>query len=1056
MESEDMKKSLFLLLMFITVLGCSQWIAMEEGITISSLEKAFNRTPGSLEEFTIESIETWTIHSEKYRCVKLHNPNTIPLFIVLKEIAPDSNGISTISNTFKPGEDDQQAGYRVITEGKGMAQLLQYQTFNWTPLPLETQQTIYVDRYDKWLEVFETDAKNALYASTAANTLFFLAKAGSLAIVAVKTFGGAAPAAANTIAAGASTLKTVIGASVILGKYYAAALDLLKNLVVEYPEDYGVWLSTKYIIGENTSVEARQLKGEIRKQIENVQEYLDWFNLAVSFVDLATDPSSKAGKEIRKYALERFGDLSEFLGDTAGILFNEIDQEKAGETFEQLFKTTATGLYLAGKSTKAIQSAGDIIINESQKAGDAARKSAVALYLYTGLFLELSEILANELHAAITAIENNNWEQVKNRLPKILLYMKLYSDNSVEYYENTIKYHDQLPMPQKWITPDKTEELKKAIDSFRRESEIILMAQQRLADQSIFNEVLYSNLGKARIEILTEPAQPESANRIIYTEKGEMITLFAPNLEDYEFQRWEIEEKQKGITRTDSNPVLQVKVTGDIKAKAIYESKEPHRSEVLFEDFDDADINSNLTLGHVSGDSLLSKDQGINYYRYNSYTIPPVLTMMGTRTTLHFDIPQAHHGFITIKDVFEKHKEKDFLLSYDFFIKEKKGENVTSLFASTSYPGNPAFAVNYSNNTLIVIGSVIKNNEKELEINLYESWNKFELSYSHEQKSFSIFINGKLLTKHLLEKEMEFLSPYIGNGQGSHRSYVSDIYYDNLSISFFENTVETTVTNFPYAGEMILVKGGTFQMGNTRGDSEGRDSETPVHTVNLTYDYHIGKYEVTFDEYDAYIEETDKSNDKVLEVKPIVYVNWWDAISYCNWLSEKEGLGIAYDEKGNLLDKDGNITSDITKVVGYRLPTEVEWEYAARGGHESTGDYKYAGSNTLKEVGWYRENSELVAHEVGEKKPNELGLYDMSGNVWEWCHDWHGDYADRTQTNPTGPINGSYRAIRSGSWRSYMGSCRITFRYGNGSGGQQGSDPNDSFDNLGFRIARTK
>jgi len=276
-----------------------------------------------------------------------------------------------------------------------------------------------------------------------------------------------------------------------------------------------------------------------------------------------------------------------------------------------------------------------------------------------------------------------------------------------------------------------------------------------------------------------------------------------------------------------------------------------------------------------------------------------------------------------------------------------------------------------------------------------------------------------------------------------------------------------------FSSGMVLVEGGAFQMGNTRGDSEGDEKEKPVHTVTLTYDFWIGITEVTFDQYDEYCLATGKRQPSDWGwgrgSRPVINVSWWDAIRFCNWLSEKEGREVAYDMQGNLLDGTGKRTHDITQVRGYRLPTEAEWEYAARGGQKSTMDFKYAGSNNLSSVGWYWQNSgdhylrgddndwdwnkietnQGKTHPVGVKSPNELGLYDMSGSVWEWCYDWHDSswYKNGNQINPIGPSTPTSQKIdRGGGWYSFALDCRVADR---------GSTPIDTKGVLGFRLCRT-
>lgn len=252
----------------------------------------------------------------------------------------------------------------------------------------------------------------------------------------------------------------------------------------------------------------------------------------------------------------------------------------------------------------------------------------------------------------------------------------------------------------------------------------------------------------------------------------------------------------------------------------------------------------------------------------------------------------------------------------------------------------------------------------------------------------------------------------------------------------------------------------TFLMGNTPNYSGGDDDEKPVHGVVFTYEYEIGAYEVTFNQYDAYLLATGHPTSTVSDSgwgrgnRPVINVSWQDAVRYCNWLSDQVGLPRAYSETTwDLLDASGATTTDITTVKGWRLPTEAEWEYAARGGAADIvdgieeHDYLYSGSDTLNEVGWYTSNSDSKTQPVGQKKANELGLYDMSGNAWEWCHDRYGRYSGTIQTNPTGPSSGSPRVVRGGSWINYEQVCRAANRYNYA--------PALSYSSLGFRVART-
>lgn len=236
--------------------------------------------------------------------------------------------------------------------------------------------------------------------------------------------------------------------------------------------------------------------------------------------------------------------------------------------------------------------------------------------------------------------------------------------------------------------------------------------------------------------------------------------------------------------------------------------------------------------------------------------------------------------------------------------------------------------------------------------------------------------------------------------------------------------------------EMIFVEGGSFTMGCS--DEQGgdcRDNEKPTSQVTVS-SFYIMKYEVTQELYQEVMGK--KSSYFNGDNLPVECVKWYDTIEFCNALSLKEGFTPVYN-------KDNYTVSANWCSNGYRLPTEAEWEYAARGGNQSKG-YKYSGSNNADDVGWYSENSRDKTHLVGTKQANELDIYDMSGNVFEWCWDWYYDYTAESKTNPRGASSGSYRVLRSGSWDRDAVDLRSTYRNSN--------HPACSGRDVGFRVVR--
>jgi formylglycine-generating enzyme required for sulfatase activity len=197
--------------------------------------------------------------------------------------------------------------------------------------------------------------------------------------------------------------------------------------------------------------------------------------------------------------------------------------------------------------------------------------------------------------------------------------------------------------------------------------------------------------------------------------------------------------------------------------------------------------------------------------------------------------------------------------------------------------------------------------------------------------------------------------------------------------------------------------------------SNTNDREKPVHTVTVS-SFYMSKYEVTQKEWRD-IMGNSPSYFKG-DTLPVEQVSWYEAVEYCNRRSVKEGLTPAYG---------GSASTGIScnfKANGYRLPTEAEWEYAAKEGNKDGMSYEYSGSNSIGSVAWYGDNSGSTTHPVGTKAPNSLGIYDMTGNVWEWCWDWYGSYSGGSQTDPVGASSGTNRVWRGGSWYNSAGFAR--------------------------------
>ena len=285
---------------------------------------------------------------------------------------------------------------------------------------------------------------------------------------------------------------------------------------------------------------------------------------------------------------------------------------------------------------------------------------------------------------------------------------------------------------------------------------------------------------------------------------------------------------------------------------------------------------------------------------------------------------------------------------------------------------------------------------------------------------------------------------------------------------------EIPVEKEPFVLDMILIKGGTFTMGSPRNSVMAKNEERPAHSVTLG-DFYLGVYEINQGQY---YEITGLQPSKVLTSSenktpqgwmtlPVDTVSWYDALVFCNKLSIQEDFNPVYkiddstdpndwgDVPRNKISKTWDSVEIVAGANGFRLPTEAEWEYAARGGAGTPNDNltmwfknKPEIQRYYEKIAWIHSNSDNKSHEVGSMPPNELGLYDIAGNAMEWCWDWYALYKADPLENPKGPPTGDERIIRGGAWSYDTEYCRPTYRHK--------LEPWKQLVNLGFRVARSQ
>lgn len=414
--------------------------------------------------------------------------------------------------------------------------------------------------------------------------------------------------------------------------------------------------------------------------------------------------------------------------------------------------------------------------------------------------------------------------------------------------------------------------------------------------------------------------------------------------------------------------------------------------------------NSTKTTIRAKIEEAFTNSKHYEYYSYSISEVKAALVQQGITRPTPFDIAKKIREMSVSKGaevdyvIFSVVKVKMHSNSYDEFVVNLSSE----LFSTTTFKC-----------------------EKMADVDMLSNPNAIPAACS---ELLSALLGERLYVT--TTDQPSYQQPNYGSYNSSSNGSQSNYGSSNYGQSSYSRTPQdyTEQATCGLGMKMIYVEGGTFQMGaTTEQGSEADSDESPVHSVTVG-SFYMAECEVTQAQWQKIMGKTiyqqrDKANSSwsmygVGDTYPMYYVNWEEANQFCQELSAMTGRR-------------------------YRLPTEAEWEYAARGGNRKVGT-KYSGGGVMDAVGWYDGNSGNATHPVKQKRANALGLYDMSGNVWEWCSDWYGDYSSSSQNNPTGPSSGQYRVLRGGGWCSIARGCRVSRR--------SSRSPSNRFNDYGFRV----